>query len=134
MGDGQRIEIRPSERKEIPTKSRSVILKLIRSPDDVLILETPYLRVIYDGELLKSKKPVSSYRETSRDCVEQTMEINVMMCLHPHLKSPPLTKLLLSPIELESLAHLSLNNSRYTKNNFALPRSPELRDQRLLSS
>merc|ERR1711872_942239 len=44
--DGQRIEIRPSERKEIPTKSRSVVLKLIRSPDDVLILETPYLRVI----------------------------------------------------------------------------------------
>merc|ERR1712198_528094 len=34
--DGQRIEIRPSERKEIPTKSRSVVLKLIRSPNDVL--------------------------------------------------------------------------------------------------
>merc|ERR1712212_105846 len=33
--DGQRIEIRPSERKEIPTKSRSVVLKLIRSLDDV---------------------------------------------------------------------------------------------------
>merc|ERR1712083_601860 len=35
--DGQRIEIRPNERKEIPTKSSSVILKLIRSPDDILI-------------------------------------------------------------------------------------------------
>merc|ERR1711872_687088 len=54
--DGQRIEIRPSERKEIPTKSRSVVLKLIRSPDDVLILETPYLRVIYDGELVEVKE------------------------------------------------------------------------------
>merc|ERR1712228_629145 len=54
--DGQRIEIRPSERKEIPTKSRTVVLKLIRSPDDVLILETPYLRVIYDGELVEIKE------------------------------------------------------------------------------
>jgi len=54
--DGQRIEIRPSERKEIPTKSRTVVLKLIRSPDDVLILETPYLRVIYDGELVEVKE------------------------------------------------------------------------------
>merc|ERR1711872_1020120 len=41
---------------EIPTKSSSVILKLIRSPDDVLILETPYLRVIYDGELVEVKE------------------------------------------------------------------------------
>merc|ERR1712055_1001777 len=39
--DGQRITIRPNERKEIPTKSTKVVLKLIRSPDDVLILETP---------------------------------------------------------------------------------------------
>merc|ERR1711915_862425 len=39
-----------------PTKSSSVILKLIRSPDDVLILETPYLRVIYDGELVEVKE------------------------------------------------------------------------------
>merc|ERR1712042_96787 len=54
--DGQRIEIRPNERKEIPTKSSSVILKLIRSPDDVLIPETPYLRVIYDGELVEVKE------------------------------------------------------------------------------
>merc|ERR1712212_1074676 len=32
------------------------ILKLIRSPDDVLLLETPYLRVIYDGELVEVKE------------------------------------------------------------------------------
>jgi len=54
--DGQRITIRPNERKEIPTKSTKVVLKLIRSPDDVLILETPYLRVIYDGELVEIKE------------------------------------------------------------------------------
>jgi len=54
--DGERITIRPNERKEIPTKSTKVVLKLIRSPDDVLILETPYLRVIYDGELVEIKE------------------------------------------------------------------------------
>jgi len=54
--DGKRIEIRPNERKEIPTKSSKVILKLIRSPDNVIVLETPYLRVIYDGELVEIKE------------------------------------------------------------------------------
>merc|ERR1719167_1416931 len=39
-----------------PTKSSKVILKLIRSPDNVIVLETPYLRVIYDGELIEIKE------------------------------------------------------------------------------
>merc|ERR1712121_59120 len=54
--DGEKILIRPDERKEIPVKSSKVVLKLIRSPDNVLILETPYLRVIYDGELVEIKE------------------------------------------------------------------------------
>jgi len=54
--DGEKIEIRPEERKEIPVKSSKVILKVIRSPDNVIILETPYLRVIYDGELVEIKE------------------------------------------------------------------------------
>jgi len=53
--DGQPIEIRPNEHKEIPTKSRTTVIKIIRSPDDVLILETPYLRVIYDGKIIEVK-------------------------------------------------------------------------------
>merc|ERR1711970_177285 len=54
--DGQPIQLRTNERKVLPTKSPKVILKLIRSPDDVLILETPYLRVIYDGEVIEIKE------------------------------------------------------------------------------
>merc|ERR1711872_14482 len=53
--DGQPIEIRPNEHKEIPTKSRTTVIKIIRSPDDVLILETPYIRVIYDGKIIEVK-------------------------------------------------------------------------------
>merc|ERR1711931_176430 len=54
--DGQPIQLRTNERKVLPTKSPRVVLKLIRSSDDVLILETPYLRVIYDGEFIEIKE------------------------------------------------------------------------------
>jgi len=53
--DGHRIEIRPSEHKEVSTKSKTAVIRIIRSPDDVLILETPYVRVIYDGETIEVK-------------------------------------------------------------------------------
>merc|ERR1712055_206286 len=53
--DGQPIQIRPNEHKEIPTKSRSTVVKIIRSPDNVIILETPYVRVIYDEEIIEIK-------------------------------------------------------------------------------
>merc|ERR1712133_124700 len=53
--DGQPIQIRPNEHKEIPTKSHTTVVKIIRSPDDVIILETPYVRVIYDGKIIEIK-------------------------------------------------------------------------------
>merc|ERR1712168_707213 len=53
--DGQPIQIRPNEHKEIPTKSHTTIVKIIRSPDNVIILETPYVRVIYDGKVIEIK-------------------------------------------------------------------------------
>merc|ERR1711970_154773 len=53
--DGQPIEVRPNEHKEVPTKSHTTVIKIIRSPDDVLILETPYIRVIYDGKIIEVK-------------------------------------------------------------------------------
>merc|ERR1711921_39286 len=54
--DGQPIQLKTNERKILPTKSPRVVLKLIRSPDNVIILETPYLRVIYDGEVIEIKE------------------------------------------------------------------------------
>merc|ERR1711915_3327 len=119
--DGQRIEIRPNERKVIPTKSSSVILKLIRSPDDVLILETPYLRVIYDGELVEVKETSILIQRDLKGLCGTNNGDQRNDVLTPTVKIPPHTKLLLSPIELESLAHLLLNNSRYTKSNCVLP-------------
>merc|ERR1712033_57749 len=55
--DGKPIELRTNERKVLPIKCcTKVVLKLIRSSDDVIILETPYLRVIYDGEVIEIKE------------------------------------------------------------------------------
>merc|ERR1712212_728271 len=53
--DGQPIEVRPNEHKEVPTKSHTTVIKIIRSPDNVLILETPYIRVIYDSKIIEVK-------------------------------------------------------------------------------
>merc|ERR1719187_1499479 len=53
--DGQPIQIRPKEHKEIPTKSHTTVVKIIRSSDDVFILETPYVRIIFDGKIIEIK-------------------------------------------------------------------------------
>jgi len=53
--DGREIVVRPNEHKEISTKRQTAVIKIIRSPDSVLILETPYVRVIYDGKVIEIK-------------------------------------------------------------------------------
>merc|ERR1712033_46006 len=53
--DGREIVVRPNEHKEISTKRQTAVVKIIRSPDDVIILETPYVRVIYDGKIIEIK-------------------------------------------------------------------------------
>merc|ERR1711872_2059 len=107
--DGQRIEIRPNERKEIPTKSSSVILKLIRSPDDVLILETPYLRVIYDGELVEVKdaptyQAAAISHRVGKSCPSLTQQQQIYKeqlrsAMEPRIEKVKVTQFLKSKLE-----------------------------------
>merc|ERR1712033_160585 len=49
MGDEERIDLVKDEKKVLKTKNQEVI-KILRPRVDVLVIETPYSKVVYDGE------------------------------------------------------------------------------------
>merc|ERR1711962_434258 len=51
--DGKVVRIEENEKKEVTSRNGKISYRIIRSADDVMILETPINRVIYDAKTLK---------------------------------------------------------------------------------
>merc|ERR1711872_303419 len=80
--DGQPIEIRPNEHKEIPTKSRTTVIKIIRSRNDVLTVTSCIAPTYYSAALSyriqKSCSPLSREQENIKrqlsNCIRPKVE------------------------------------------------------------
>jgi len=69
--DGKRISLKPSEKKEVMSRDGKVSYRIYRSPDSVLVLETPYTRVTYDAETIEIEHLSTQTRECGL-CGEKT--------------------------------------------------------------
>merc|ERR1719222_460524 len=72
--DGQRIEMQKNEKKELRTRGQGHSCKLWRSNDDVLIIETPFSRVIYDAKTVEIENTRLTHTELKGLCGNSNMD------------------------------------------------------------
>merc|ERR1740128_834803 len=51
--DGQMVSLKPTEKREVESRNGKVHYRIYRTADNVIELETPYTRVIYNGETIE---------------------------------------------------------------------------------
>merc|ERR1711972_872829 len=61
--DGESVELERNQRKHLVSENGKVVYTIFRSADDVLELETPHTRIIYNGKTIEVE-PLNSMMHT----------------------------------------------------------------------